>query len=188
MEHGFISHSTTPYDELLRVPLIVKLPGGRFAGREVAAQVRLVDVLPTVLEAVGVEVPPEVAGCPLQPLLDPSLDPDGAERDSRCAVAVSEIAEEEGVAPIVSVRTDGWKLIDFGDRPDELYDLRRDPGERHDLLADGASGGTAEVGELAELRAVAGVVAAERARLAEAEKIELDERQIRDLKALGYLE
>ncbi len=74
MEHGFIAHSTTPYDELVRVPLIVKLPRsfdqGRHAGTEVTEQVRLIDLVPTILDLVHSPVPDDVSGCSLLPLID----------------------------------------------------------------------------------------------------------------------
>ncbi len=181
MEHGFISHSTTPYEELVRVPLVVKFPDGRFAGRVVERQVRLVDVMPTVLEAAGARRWPEIAGCSLLPLVEegewsrarPSADP-GAD----CDVAVIEIAEE-GAYPVVAVRREGWKYIHHEKRPDELYDLERDPGERVNRLAEG--------GEVAsELERIALEVVARRPD--PADRVELDEQAVRELKALGYLE
>jgi arylsulfatase A-like enzyme len=174
MEHGFISHSTTPYEELVRVPLIVKLPGGAHAGRVVEEQVRLVDVMPTVLAAVGLPAPDGVAGCNLLPLLDGG---EGA-RPASCRDAVIEIAEE-GAAPVVAVRTAGWKYIHHERRPPELYDLVADPGERVNLAAQPGQEGE-------RLRRLALAVSAERLET-QAERIELDEETIRELKALGYV-
>ncbi len=175
LEHGFISHSAAPYEELVRVPLIVKFPGGRFAGREVVEQVRLVDLLPTVAEEAGVSEPldpRQLDGCALQPLLR------GAARDPGCAVAVSEIAEDGGY-PSLAVRAGGWKLIHRAGVPDELYDLERDPGETTNLAGQGRP---AEAG----LRQVVRSALAARTRL-DNPRIELDERLIRELRALGYL-
>jgi arylsulfatase A-like enzyme len=176
LEHGFISHSTTPYDELVRVPLIVKLPGNRHAGREVAAQVRLVDVMPTVLDLLGLPVPPEVAGCSLRPLW---AGGPAAERPPGCEEAVIEIAEE-GAYPVVAIRAGGFKYIHHEQVGDELYDLSSDPGEARNLLG----AGLAQEEALRE-RALA-VVAAREA--LSGERIELDEETIRELKALGYID
>ena len=177
-EHGAISHSTTPYEELVRVPLLVKLPGNRFAGRTVDAQVRLIDVFPTVLKAVGIQDDvPGVAGCALQPLL--RAEPGTADREPACQVAVIEIAQGEG-APTVAVRTGGLKYIHHESGDGELYDLVADPGERVDLLAERPE----DVRRLRRL--VLDVVAARDAE--PAQRLDLDERTVRELKALGYLD
>lgn len=176
MEHGFISHSTTPYEELVRVPLVVKLPGNRHAGTEVTAQVRLVDVMPTVLDLLGLPVPPEVAGCSLRPLWEGGPD---AGRAPGCGEAVIEIAEE-GAYPVVALRAGGFKYIHHQHAADELYDLSRDPGETRNLLGAGLP-----QEEALRERALA-VVAAREA--LSGESIELDEDTIRELKALGYLD
>jgi arylsulfatase A-like enzyme len=50
-EHGKVGwHSHTLYDELLRVPLIIRFPGGRFAGASLDEQVRILDIAPTMLD------------------------------------------------------------------------------------------------------------------------------------------
>lgn len=177
-EHGVISHSTTPYEELVRVPLLVKLPGNRFAGRTVDAQVRLIDVFPTVLKAVGIQDDvPGVAGCALQALM--RAEPGAADREPACQVAVIEIAQGEG-APTVAVRTGGLKYIHHESGDGELYDLVADPGERVDLLAERPE----DVRRLRRL--VFDVVAARDAE--PAQRLDLDERTVRELKALGYLD
>jgi arylsulfatase A-like enzyme len=145
-EHGFNSHSTGPYEELVRVPLLVKLPGGRAGGTAIDRQVRLVDLFPTLLDAAGVGEAgrPEIAGCSLLPLL--RAEPGGAVpgRDPACGVAVIEIAEEGAERPTLALRTGRWKFIRREGRPDELYDLAADPGERTDLVAGGLVTGEEE--------------------------------------------
>jgi arylsulfatase A-like enzyme len=190
MEHGFISHSTTPYEELVRVPLVVKLPGGRFAGTVVERQVRLADVMPTILDAVGARRWPRLAGCSLLPLIaegewfeprsgEPrSGEPDAGDLEGDCDLAVIEIAEE-GAYPVVAIRRGGWKYIHHQKRPDELYDLARDPGERVNRLPEGGEAA-------AELERLALEVVARRPDAAD--RVELDEQAKRELKALGYLE
>ncbi len=177
LEHGFISHSTTPYDELARVPLIIKLPRGEHAGRVIAEQVRLVDLVPTLLEAVGLRERLEVAGCSLMPLLDSASR---SPRPAACGEAVIEIAEE-GAAPIVAVRTGRYKLIVHEKRPAELYDLAADPGEKVNLAAAPPSGSE-------RLFTVADLVQKARAARQSNPTIRLDEQQIRELKALGYID
>ncbi len=64
-DHGALSHGRTLYDEMLRVPLIVRLPGA--AAREVRAPVSLIDVTPTLLDACGLEPRQPVDGRSLLP-------------------------------------------------------------------------------------------------------------------------
>jgi arylsulfatase A-like enzyme len=52
-EHGLLSHGSAPYEELVHVPLIIKLPGSRFAGSEITALVELIDLFPTILDWTG---------------------------------------------------------------------------------------------------------------------------------------
>src|SRR6185503_10510055 len=67
-EHGGIEHTRTLYDEIMHVPLIVRLPGeGR--GRVVTDQVGLVDLMPTLLDVLGVPSSPSLQGRSLQPLI-----------------------------------------------------------------------------------------------------------------------
>jgi arylsulfatase A-like enzyme len=62
-DHGIL------YDEVLRVPLVVRLPGGEHGGRRVATPVQLVDLVPTVLELVGLERPGHLHGRSLVPAM-----------------------------------------------------------------------------------------------------------------------
>lgn len=181
MEHGFISHSTTPYEELSRIPLIVKLPKQQHAGTVVEPQVRLVDVMPTVLSSVGLDIPRPVAGCDLQSLWAPS----NPARAANCLLAVSEIAEDGGY-PTVAVRSQRFKYLHFETRDDELYDLVDDPLEQRPLRledlpedSDARREGNLLMQHALEVHSL---------RSSGAEQVELDEQQIRELKALGYLD
>jgi arylsulfatase A-like enzyme len=52
-EHGHYGHSHAPYEELIHVPLVIKFPGGQYAGRRVSSLVELVDIFPTILAVIG---------------------------------------------------------------------------------------------------------------------------------------
>jgi len=56
-DHGRLGHSHTLYDELLLVPLVIRFPSASHHGR-ITRQVRSMDIFPTVLDAVGLPVPP----------------------------------------------------------------------------------------------------------------------------------
>ena len=71
-DHGEAEHGVLLYREELHVPLIVKLPGESMAGKRVAAPAQLVDILPTIIGAVGGNVP---AGLPGMSLIDLARHP-----------------------------------------------------------------------------------------------------------------
>jgi len=125
LDHGLWLHGRSVFDELVRVPLVVKLPGNAHAGRRVATQVQGVDIVPTILRAMGIEIPEGLMGRPLQEAITQSP----AERP-----ALSEISHRGFVAH--GVRTERDKYIRrFSPDEDELYfDLRADPKEQHSVL------------------------------------------------------
>ncbi len=103
-EHGRIGdHSFGLHDEVLRVPLILRPPGARAGGARIAAQVRGIDILPTLLELVGQPLPKQLEGASLVPLMSGRAD-----RDDR--IAVSQVDTLDRVPP-ASLRTGDDKLI-----------------------------------------------------------------------------
>jgi arylsulfatase A-like enzyme len=127
LDHGRWLHGRSLFDELIRVPLVVKLPGNRGAGTRVAGQVQGIDVVPTVLEAMGLPLTTDLGGQPVQRMLAGEAKP---------RAAISEISHRGFVAH--GVRTDGDKYIRrFSPDDDELYfDLHEDPKETTSLAAE----------------------------------------------------
>jgi len=131
LDHGQWLHGRSVYDEVVRVPLVVKLPRGRHAGRRVKQQVQTLDVLPTVLAEMGLPVPeaPVIEGRPLQAVLDGGA-PERA--------AVSEISHRGNVS--FGIRTANDKYVRrLAPEDDELYfDLAHDAGETVNRVAESA--------------------------------------------------
>jgi sulfatase-like protein len=129
LDHGQWTHGKSVFDELIRVPLVVKFPGQASGGRRVSQQVQVGDVLPTVLESLDLPVPPApaIVGHPLQAVLRP-----GAPEPP----AVSEISHRGFVAH--GMRTGRDKYVQrFSPEEDELYfDLARDPAEKTNRIAE----------------------------------------------------
>jgi choline-sulfatase len=121
-EHHEDTHGIFLYDSTTHVPLIVKLPGRNHLGKVISAQVRTMDILPTVLDLVRVPAPARVDGESLKPYFET------AESKDRTAWGETDYPLRFGWAPLRSVRTEQIKFIE-APRP-ELYDLRADPGER----------------------------------------------------------
>jgi choline-sulfatase len=119
-EHHEDTHGIFLYDSTTHVPLIVKLPGGFSAGTAVTAQVRTVDIMPTLLELAGAPAA-ESDGESLQPYFS------GKNEAGRPAFGETDYPLRFGWAPLRSVRGNGFKFIE-APRP-ELYDLQRDAAE-----------------------------------------------------------
>jgi arylsulfatase A-like enzyme/Flp pilus assembly protein TadD len=124
-EHGESSHGLFAYGSTLRVPMIVSAPGIR--ARVVRTPVAHVDLVPTVLELLGMSIPSGLDGRSL-------LRADDGTNDSRAFYFEALDANlTRGWAPLVGVMADGWKYIDLP--IPELYDLEHDPDEAHNLAA-----------------------------------------------------
>ena len=120
-EHHEDTHGIFLYDSTTHVPLIVKLPGGLSAGTVVSAQVRTVDIMPTLVELAGAVVPERRDGESLQPYFT------GKNEVNRPAFGETDYPLRFGWAPLRSVRSERFKFIE-APRP-ELYDLQVDAAE-----------------------------------------------------------
>jgi len=120
-EHHEDTHGIFLYDSTTHVPLIVKLPSEREAGKSVGAQVRTTDIMPTILGLLGVAAPANLDGDSLEPFLT------GAEAAPRPVFGQTDYPLRFGWAPLRSVRTESFKFIE-APKP-ELYDLRADSSE-----------------------------------------------------------
>jgi len=127
-DHGGWEHGHTMYTEQVRVPLVIVPPEGTApAGATVAAQVRTLDLFPTVLELAHLPTPKGISGRSLLPLLERS--------SSEHRPALSE--REHLGTPARSLRDGDFTLIDYGGSGrSELYEFSSDPLELRDLAED----------------------------------------------------
>ena len=167
MEHGFLTHSNTAYEELVHVPLIVKLPRSHGAGRRVQGQVALVDVAPTLVQHVNGQRKLDVDGLSLLGTLR-----DGAPLEERSYI-YSELSNH------LAIRSDRWKYIQYLERPPELYDLAADPKELVNVIDEHS-----DASEL--LRSLADHAFLQR-ESGESEEVAVDPEDVRKLQALGYM-
>jgi len=120
-EHGRFIHAQV-YDEILRVPLMVRFPGGQHGGRVESQLVDTTDILPTILEVLDLPTAAATQGISLLTTL--------AGPNNRSEV----FSQGKGETTLYSLRTQRYKLIyDFELRQAKLYDLDIDPKERFDL-------------------------------------------------------
>ena len=123
-EHGECGHGIFVYESVLRVPLIIRTPS--IKPRRVGSVVRLIDVMPTVLDLLGLKLPP-TEGISLTGVMN------GGRQDLD-AYAESVYPQKFGWSPLRSLRDGRFKLID-APRP-ELYDLEHDPFEGRNVYSE----------------------------------------------------
>ncbi|HVS09067.1 MAG TPA: sulfatase [Planctomycetota bacterium] len=176
-EHGGFEHGQSMFDELLRVPLILRLPRAALVER-VSAPVSHPSLAPTLLSLCGIEYDPEEF--PLPPLVR-DLDRPEVSVPAQPLLSSMMLYFEDRTAVVF----DGWKYVRYAiTGREELYDLGRDPRETRELSRE-APERLREAREVLD-RELAGAEAL-RARLAlEAAAAPVDEGTRRGLRALGY--
>ena len=132
-DHGGWRHAETLYEEVVRIPLLLRLPGGSHGGRVIEAPADQIDVAPTLLDLARLETPALLPGASWLPALAGAAPP-----------AAESFAWLEHPSFSIASAVDGpWKVLRSrgGWRPplerggDELYDLAADPLERENLTS-----------------------------------------------------
>ena len=180
-DHGenFLDHSVYNidhkelYDEIVKVPLIIK--ASTFPKNQVIdIQVESIDIMPTVLERLGISIPNMIDGESLVELLKKrSYD--------------NVFAFSESVLPsrreYKMIRTNNWKLLLRFQNELELFDLKSDPKEQHNLFAE-----KTEIAESLHEKLSTWVnKQEEKSKVFSTDKVQLDDELKKKLKALGYI-
>ena len=178
LDHGRWGHwESNLYDEILRVPLIIRMPD-RAGIQVIRRQVRLLDLMPSILDLCDCPIPKELMGVSMVPLwTQPEPEYEGE-------IAISEMRRDPWHR--IALRTEAFKYIWDSKRPDQpdLYDLQADPAEKQNVSAHYPQ-------EVSQFQAS---VDLHLRRVAELEpmtavpEIERDEEVIRRLRDLGYIE
>lgn len=134
-EHG-LGDKRSAYEEAMRIPMLLRYPAGVKPGTVIDEMVLNIDLAPTFLDLAGIRVPSEMQGVSWAPLLN------GDKRALRQAFLYEYFFEPglPATPAMLAVRTSGSKLIVYPGHEDwtELFDLRADPYERHNLARDPA--------------------------------------------------
>jgi len=127
-EHEGWSHGHSLHEHQLYVPLIVRMPNAEHAGTRIDDLVSIVDLAPTIAGLAGTALPGELSGVDLSPRLRGSVDV-----PMHAAVFAAGVKSKP---ELHGVRSPSHKLIqDMANGTSNLFDLREDPGERHDIAA-----------------------------------------------------
>ena len=174
-EHGVGMLGFLVYDTTVHVSLIVRPPTAADGGRVVDSAVSHVDIFPTVLDAVGLSAPKRVHGQSLLPLIV------GEDFEARRGVYSESLYPllHYGWSPLRAIRTDQYKLIG-APRP-EVYDVRADRHEEHDLSGERPTVLEDLENKLAELK-----TEIEREDPTSGAGPDLDPQTLAQLQALGY--
>jgi arylsulfatase A-like enzyme len=141
MERGWMGHSTSLYDDLIHVPMLMVLPGATGARKTVPETIETKAIFPTLLGYLGVRYRGTEPPAGLLPLLSAppasGLHGDPA-RAAFSSVWITDAPLSSGKrVRLLSVRTDDWKMIlDETRKRSFLYDVRSDPGETRDLAGE----------------------------------------------------
>ena len=176
LERGHWGHvEINLHDEIIKVPLLIKLPGGSQA-RTIEHQVRTLDIMPTLVDLCGIPEPGGMLGESLRPLWTQS-----SQEQER--IAICERWREQ--SHMIAVRTSSHKYIWDSQEPENptLYDLVNDPDERKDVRAEqpeiAGSLSRHVNGQLARMRSTWRGGSSE---------VDEDEAVVARLKDLGYIE
>lgn len=129
-EHKRFDHGFSLYEELIHVPLIIKLPKQK-GGKIVTDQVSSIDVMPTILDLLDISLPEGARRQMRGSSLVPAFTGGAVAKDVYAETDYRQYTYKRSIT-----NTDGWKFIyTLEDKGRELYDLKNDPAETINLVA-----------------------------------------------------
>jgi arylsulfatase A-like enzyme len=169
-DHGGWGHRHQLHDELLHVPLVIRWPEGEKAGTRVATPASLVDLAPTILDVLGLRIPPQFEGTSLRAFID-------APYRQRPL-----LAQREGQGQIDAWVEEDWKIIRNSTGKVALYNRVVDELEQHDV----ADQNPERAGEMQNR--LDSFLAGLKTRSARREREMLNQRELEQLRTLGYVD
>ena len=173
LEHGFLLHDQN-YEEVARVPLIVRFPDRSHSSHRVANLVSTLDLLPSILDATGAPPIAQAMGLSVLPLTSNS-SAEGFERPVHIASGREKL------------RTRHWSLLAEHNRPAELFSLTDDPTEQVNLIAERPVLAAGLFDQLLEIRSRE-ITIRDQLGITEHEEADLAPEELEKLRALGYAE
>ena len=172
-DHGGWEHGKTLYAEMIHVPLLIRIPG-MGEGRRVSSLAQHIDLVPTLLSALGLPLPGHLEGRDLLPIFQGSRET----AEERPVYSYMDVDGHRGASAVTS----DWHLIDVrGPSPSaHLYERRRDPKERDNQAAKNPVG-------FGYLHALLAARELEERRILKPGEGVIDEDLREQLRALGYI-
>ncbi|GAB4333597.1 MAG: hypothetical protein Kow0099_05440 [Candidatus Abyssubacteria bacterium] len=193
-EMPYVSHGHSLYDELLRVFTIFRIPGLQPAKRILDNQVRLIDVVPTILDALEISTEQPLQGHSLLDLMqagERQHDPP-AFSNFTCYGPPQSSVRFEGYKYIYCPDPHAWQSFTFRNIPQHaLFDLRKDPGETKNIYEQNRSLAREYHNMLEkniEETLAINRILAEKASSGETESPSVPEELVESLKAIGYID
>lgn len=178
-EHGGWEHGHSLFDEVIRVPLLIHMPGQDHS-EHITDYVSLIDIMPTLLDLCGLQGPADIRGRSLMPLLmaEPgTLAESPVYLEGCCYGPIRKGLICGNLKLIYDVYRDSFSL----------YDLERDPGEHHNIYGTNAAPDTSQMeADLREFTQRSLALMRERVAAGGAEEIPAEIRQ--QLRDMGYLQ
>lgn len=174
-DHNGWGHSKTVYNELIHAPLMIHFPGNKYAGTAVVTNVRSIDIMPTILDISGAELPQEAQGRSLLPAI--------SGQEIAQLPAYSETRRWENIDKRTLIDGKLKLIADYRSGENELYDLTDDPGEKKNIYS-------AQPEKAAPIKRRLEEWIREKETLAKhsvTHFIEKDQERLQKLKDLGYL-
>jgi arylsulfatase A-like enzyme len=147
-DHGEAAHGVFVYESVIRVPFIIRAPSARLGARVVDDVTRSIDVMPTLLDLLGIRSPAAADGTSLVPWMTGAVRSLNLEAYSESLYPLHRF----GWSDLRALRAGRFKVI-AAPRP-ELYDLQQDPFEEHNVYETHRAMGQRMIARLREKEAL----------------------------------
>lgn len=178
-DHGGWLHGRTLYDELIKVPLIIKLPASQNKGTRVSSIVRLIDIMPTVLDSAGIAYE-DIDGRTLADAI--------SQKEAQDRIFISDLAHKNTPVPCPALTSTNRGRIKFiidrsedGVKSIETYDLTADPKEQKNIFQE------VQVMRDEVVKFLTDYYEEKKKQAGSTEKVQMGKELEEKLKALGYL-
>lgn len=129
-EHKHLDHGHALYDELIHVPLIIKMQGQK-EGKTIISQVSSVSIMPTILGLAGIKLDDKIKRQMMGASLTMLMEGEEVKKDVYFETDYRQYTYKRGIRT-----SDGWKYIyTMEDSKEELYNLNNDPAETKNLIS-----------------------------------------------------
>ncbi|MFC1677128.1 sulfatase [Planctomycetota bacterium] len=180
-EHGSTGHGHSLYKELIHIPLIFSWPTTIPQNKQIDAIVSQIDVMPTVLDYLGIKYDGFMQGDSLRPLIE-------SQKEKLHNTVYAEVSIHNNNHFAAAISKDNKFILDLNTDDKQLFDLNEDTNEQLNLYKERPANLIPLEADLTQWRAKNNKFANQFGGNEDSNKVEPDETRLRELKALGYLQ